>query len=166
VHQAGPQPGLLLRRPGDGGGLPGERGHVVRGVRDQQHRDGRQHEDRALDEQGGPVHRDGAHRRQVPGGPLGEDRRGRRDHAGPDERRHQGAERHQQVEGPAQLAGHEGLDEHADDGRAEDDQHRRELAVLDARRRDVTGSGSSDSDSANPRSGEAHGWAPFWAAAG
>ncbi len=67
-----------------------------------------------------------------PAAALGEDRRGRGDHAGPDERRDQGAEGQQQVDGAAQLPGHEGLDEHADDGRGEDDEHRRELAVLDA----------------------------------
>ncbi len=63
--------------------------------------------------------------------------------------------------GAAQLARREGLDEHADDGRAEDDQHRRELAVLDARGLDRAGNGSSDSGG-----GEAHGWFPFWATAG
>jgi hypothetical protein len=130
----------------------------LRSVGDQQHRDGREHQDRALDEQGRPVHGDRAHRRDVARAALGEDRRGRGDHAGPDERGDEGAERHQQVDGTAQLPGHEGLDDDADEGGAEDNEHRRELAVLDARGRDRRRRGGRSS------SKQGHGCVPFSAA--
>src|ERR1700743_1622977 len=62
----------IVRRYFGAGGAqqPAERGHAVRAVRDKQHGDGGEDQDRALDEQGRPVHGDRAHRGHVPGAAL------------------------------------------------------------------------------------------------
>ena len=92
-------------------------------------------QDRALDEQGGPVHRDRAHRGDVARAAVGEDRL--LDAATTMVRMNAAVSEPRAITSwTARRSGprHEGLDEDPDHRRAEDHQHRRELAVLDARR--------------------------------
>src|SRR6185312_1700793 len=56
-----------------------------------------------------------------------------------DERCEQTADRHDELHEIAPGAGSERLDEHTDDGRAEDDEHRQRQAVLDRGRRNARG---------------------------
>ena len=98
-----------------------------------------QHHDRALDEQGGPVDPDRAHRGDVARAAVGEDGAIRGHHDGQDERGGQRAQREHQLDGAAHRTRQERLEQDADHRRAEDDQHRRELPVLDVRRADGAG---------------------------
>lgn len=99
---------------------------------DQQRADQRQHQDGALDEQGGAVHAEralgGDVVRVVP--PGQEDR--------PDEPAGEAEERDRHLRPVPAPPADERLDEHAHDGGAEDQQQRADLPVLDVRRGDVT----------------------------
>ncbi len=99
----------------------GERGH-------QGHQ-----QDRALEEERRAVHRDRAHRRHVRLA-AGVAVRRQRDDGG--ERGGQADDGDGQLGGVAGPARQERLDQHAQHRRAEDDQHRRQLRVLDVRCRD------------------------------
>ncbi|SCD30840.1 hypothetical protein GA0115236_10067 [Streptomyces sp. IgraMP-1] len=91
-------------------------------------------QDDALEEEGRPVHREGAHGDTgLLGGGVPADREGDDGGEGGAERDH-GQPELDVVAGPA---GRERLHDDADDGRPDDDHHGGELGVLDGRRRDL-----------------------------
>jgi hypothetical protein len=118
---------------GHGRRLRGEGADLVRRLGDQQHADEGQDQDRALNEQGRLVDRHRPDRYQRAGVAAVEDRVRGGQHDGQDERAREAAERERYVHGPAQDTGSEGLHQHAGDGHAEDQEHRRQQAVLDMR---------------------------------
>src|SRR5690348_14672741 len=121
---------------------------------EQQHAHEREHEDGALDEQGGAVHPHRAHGHHVPGGP-GRERRAGADGDGQPEGTGETAEGQSQVRGPPRGPWDERLHQDARHGHAEDQQHGRKLPVFDVRRRDGLRRRSE--------AGEArHGVVPFW----
>ena len=136
VADAGQQPLAFLGAAGHRGRLGGERAHVVRGLGDEHHADEREDQDRAPDEQGRPVHPDRALGGDVARAAVGEQVGRGGDHDRDHERRGQPAERERDAGSPGAGPGHERLDQHADHGHPEDQQHRQQLAVLDVRRRD------------------------------
>ena len=113
----GQQALALLGAAGHRGGLRGERADLVRGLGDQQHADERQHQDRALDEQGGPVHGDRAHPRRCGPGCRGRRSSSRRP---PRSSARSAAARPPRDStrwiGAARRPGHERLDQDPDDG--------------------------------------------------
>jgi hypothetical protein len=139
VHDPRGQPLALLGAAWHSRRLRDERADARGVVGQQQHAGDGEHEDRALDEQGRPVHRHRAHRRHVAGAAVREQGGRHADQDGEDERGGQAAERQHQVGGAARPARQERLDQHAHRRHAEDDEHRRKLAVLDAGRGDPAG---------------------------
>src|SRR5579863_408872 len=91
-------------------------------------------------------------------GVVREQRARRGDHDRQDEGQRQAAEGQHQVRGAPRLARCERLYQYPGHRDAEHDQHRRKLAVLDARRGYPARRGGNKS--------EAHGVTPFWATAG